>query len=108
MKRIVAESPEEHFLLWHDLENERHAIKKALPEVVDIYGSMDYDLREKRVIEFSEGRTKLFATKNHCPVLVVIFRDIATGRYSLELIMNSMILSRQYIDAIVFCRKNQW
>lgn len=38
MKRIVEESPEDNFLLWHDLENERHAIKKALPETVDIYG----------------------------------------------------------------------
>ncbi len=28
-----------------------------------IYGSMDYDEREKRVIDFSEGRTRLFATK---------------------------------------------
>lgn len=63
MKRIMEESPEDHFLLWHDLENERHAIKKALPDVVDIYGSMDYDLREQRVIDFSNGRTKLFATK---------------------------------------------
>ena len=63
MKRIVEESPEDHFLLWHDLENERHVIKKALPDVVDIYGSMDYDLREQRVIDFSNGRTKLFATK---------------------------------------------
>lgn len=63
MKRIVEESPGEHFLLWHDLEAERHAIKKALPETVDIYGSMDYDLREQRVVDFSEGRTRLFATK---------------------------------------------
>lgn len=63
MQEIVGASPEDHFLLWHDLENERHAIKKALPETVDIYGSMDYDLREQRVIDFSEGRTKLFATK---------------------------------------------
>lgn len=39
MKRIVEESPNDHFLLWHDLENERHAIKKALPETVDIYGA---------------------------------------------------------------------
>ena len=63
MKRIVEASPDDHFLLWHDLENERHAIKKELPDVVDIYGSMDYDLREQRVIDFSNGRTKLFATK---------------------------------------------
>ena len=63
MKRIVEESPGEHFLLWHDLENERLTIKKALPETVDIYGSQDYDLREQRVIDFSNGKTRLFATK---------------------------------------------
>ena len=28
MKRIVEESPEDHFLLWHDLENERNAITR--------------------------------------------------------------------------------
>lgn len=63
MKRIVEKSPEDHFLLWHDLENERNAIKKALPETVDIYGSMNYDEREKRVIDFSNGKCRLFATK---------------------------------------------
>lgn len=63
MREIVDNSPGEHFLLWHDLEDERKAIKKSLPETVDIYGSQDYDLREQRVIDFSEGRTRLFATK---------------------------------------------
>lgn len=63
MKEIVESSHEEHFLLWHDLESERKAILKAVPEVVDIYGSQDYDLREKRVIDFAQGRIKLFATK---------------------------------------------
>ena len=63
MKEIVEASPGDHFVLWHDLEAERHAIKKELPETVDIYGSMDYDIREQRVIDFSQGRTKLFATK---------------------------------------------
>ena len=63
MKEIVETSPEDHFILWHDLENERHAIKKALPETVDIYGSMDYEERERRVIGFSDGNFRLFATK---------------------------------------------
>ena len=63
MREIVEASPEEHFVLWHDLEAERLAIKKALPEMVEIYGSQDYDLREKRVIDFSQGTTRLFATK---------------------------------------------
>lgn len=63
MKEIVEASPDDHFVLWHDQEAERHAIKKALPETVDIYGSQDYDVRERRVIDFSEGCTRLFATK---------------------------------------------
>lgn len=63
MKEIVDASPDDHFLLWHDLESERHAIKKALPEAVDIYGAMDYEMREQRVIDFSNGKTRLFATK---------------------------------------------
>ena len=63
MKELVEESPGEHFILWHDLEAERHAIKEALPEAVDIYGSQDYELRERRVIDFSDGKIRLFATK---------------------------------------------
>lgn len=63
MKRIVEESSDDHFILWHDLEAERHAIKKAIPETVDIYGSMDYDERERRVIDFSDGKIRLFETK---------------------------------------------
>ena len=63
MKEIIDASPDDHFVLWHDLEKEREAIRKEIPQVVDIYGSQDYDLREKRVIDFSEGNTRLFATK---------------------------------------------
>ena len=63
LKEIVEESPDDHFVLWHDREAERHAIEKVLPECVSIWGSLDQDEREKRVIDFSEGRTRLFATK---------------------------------------------
>lgn len=62
-KEIVDSDPEAHFILWHDREEERHELKRILPEAVDIYGSMDYDERERRVIDFSDGRTRLFATK---------------------------------------------
>lgn len=60
---LVNEAPDDHFILWHDLEDERRAIKKALPEAVEVYGSLDLDLREERIIDFSEGRTRLLATK---------------------------------------------
>lgn len=62
-KEIVDSEPDAHFLLWHDLEAERHELRRVLPEAVEIYGTMDYAERERRVIDFSEGRTRLFATK---------------------------------------------
>ncbi|PWL41375.1 MAG: DNA methylase N-4 [Clostridiales bacterium] len=63
MAEIVNSDPSAHFILWHDLEAERHAIKKAIPEAVEVYGSLDLDAREKRVVDFSEGRIRLLATK---------------------------------------------
>lgn len=62
-KEIVDSDPNAHFLLWHDLEAERREILKQFPEAVDIYGSMDYDERERRVIAFTNGDIRLFATK---------------------------------------------
>lgn len=62
-KEIVDSDPDAHFILWHDREEERHELKRIMPEVVDIYGTMDYDERERRVTDFSYGKTRLFATK---------------------------------------------
>lgn len=63
MAEIVREDPDCHYILWHDLEAERHTIKKAIDGVVDIYGNQDIETREERVIDFSQGRIKRFATK---------------------------------------------
>ena len=62
-KRIIESDPDAHFVLWHDLEAERMAIKQAIPGAVDIYGSMEVEEREKRVEDFAYGRTRIFATK---------------------------------------------
>ena len=60
---IMAEDPEAHFILWHDLEAERHAIEKNIPDAVSVYGTQDYEEREHRVIDFSEGLCRILATK---------------------------------------------
>lgn len=62
-KRIIDSDPDAHFVLWHDLEAERMAIKQTIPDAVDIYGSMEVEEREKRVEDFAYGRTRIFATK---------------------------------------------
>lgn len=62
-KEIVDSDPDAHFILWHDLEEERREIKRQIPGTVDIYGSMDYDERERRTMDFADGKIRLFATK---------------------------------------------
>lgn len=63
MKEIVDASPDDHFILWHDLEDERRAIKATLPEAVEVYGSQPLAVKEQRVIDFAEGKNRLLATK---------------------------------------------
>lgn len=63
MMELIREAPDDHFILWHDLEAERHAIKKALPEAVEVFGSQDYEENVKRTRRFKEGEIKYLATK---------------------------------------------
>jgi len=63
MMEIITGDPDSHYILWHDQEMERHAIKKALPEATEVFGSQDLDTREQRIIDFSNGQFKYLATK---------------------------------------------
>lgn len=60
---LVTEAPEDHFIVWHDLEDERHAIQQAIPEAVSVWGSQDLEEREQRIIDFSDGRHRILSTK---------------------------------------------
>lgn len=63
MIEIIKESPDDHFILWHDLEAERHAIKSALPESVEVFGSQDYEKNVEITRMFKDGKIKYLATK---------------------------------------------
>jgi len=63
MADIVHADSDDHFILWHHLELERAAIRQAIPEAVEVFGSLDLDEREKRIIDFSDGKHRLLATK---------------------------------------------
>lgn len=63
MLEIIQAAPEEHCILWHDQEAERHAIKAALPQAVEVYGSQDLEAREERIVDFMEGRIQYLASK---------------------------------------------
>ncbi|WP_422096870.1 DNA methyltransferase [Variovorax sp.] len=63
LQEIRAEDPAAHRVIWHDLEVERHAIERAMPEVVTVYGSQELEEREASVIAFANGRIRELAGK---------------------------------------------
>ena len=74
---IVNIDKEKHWLLWHDLEDERKLIEKILPDTKTVYGSQKNELKEKLLNDFKHGKYKRLATKpviagagcnfqNHC------------------------------------------
>lgn len=60
---IIKADQDSHYILWHDQEEERRAIKRALPAAVEVYGSLDLEEREQRIIDFSDGKFQYLATK---------------------------------------------
>ena len=60
---IVNGSPDDHFILWHDLEDERRALEKALPQLDAVYGTQSLDDREAIIDQFAEGELRLIGAK---------------------------------------------
>ena len=60
---IIATDPFDHFLVWHDLEDERHAIQAAIPAAVSVWGTQQIDEREQRIADFSDGKVQILSTK---------------------------------------------
>lgn len=57
------ENKDDHFLLWHDLEAERYALCKAIPECKAVYGSQDDDEADEIIADFKDGKLKYLAAK---------------------------------------------
>lgn len=60
---IVATAPGDHWIIWHELEAERKAIEKALPQAVTVYGSQPLEEREGKIVGFTRGEFSILATK---------------------------------------------
>lgn len=63
MKEIIQNDPDEKYIVWHNLESERHEINKVLGKGYDVYGTQDMDERELRIMDFSYGKLKYLSTK---------------------------------------------
>lgn len=63
MMEIRAIDPDAHRIIWHDLEAERQAIEKAIPDVVSVYGAQDDEKKAENIIAFSAGQIRELAGK---------------------------------------------
>ena len=51
------------FLVWCDLNDEADALRSAIPGAVEIRGSDDIDVKEQRLMDFVNGKTRVLITK---------------------------------------------
>lgn len=63
VQELVSTDPDDHFIIWHDLEDERHALQAAIPDAVSVWGTQDLDEREQRIADFSDGKFRTLSTK---------------------------------------------
>jgi DNA modification methylase len=65
MTEIINASPDDHFVIWHDLDRERDAINNVLSgkNFGYITGSQDPEIKADISIAFEKGRIKYLATK---------------------------------------------
>lgn len=63
LAEIRAEDPQAHRIIWHDLEDERRSIERAIPTVRSIYGSQPTEVNEQTALDFKHGRFAELATK---------------------------------------------
>jgi DNA modification methylase len=65
MTEIISASPDDHFLIWHDLDRERDAVAKVLKgkSFEYITGSQTAEVKADISIAFEQGKIKYMATK---------------------------------------------
>lgn len=129
MHRILNYNPDRHWLIWHDLEDERRAIERELPDAVTVYGSQDLETREQRIIDFSRGRIPILAVKpriagsgcnfqRHCFSNIYLgvsykFQDFIQSVYRTQRFMQSHevdvhIIYAESEDGVVSVLKRKW
>lgn len=60
---ILKNNPDDHFILWHNLEAERYALQKAVPQAGFVFGSQDIEKNVEITRRFKNGKLQYLATK---------------------------------------------
>ena len=101
---VASHPPNTHWVIWHHLEAERHAIRKAIPEAVDVYGSQPLEEREQRIVDFTHGRFRILATKpeiagSGCNFQYYTWNAIYVGvRYQFDEFIQSVHRLRRFLQ----------
>jgi hypothetical protein len=61
--RLVAEAPDQPWLIWCNLNAEADALVKAIPGAVNVQGSDAPELKSKRLLGFARGEPRIMVSK---------------------------------------------
>ena len=61
--QIVREKPDESWLIWCEMNKESEEVIKAIPDAVEITGSMPSNEKAQRMLDFADGKIKILVTK---------------------------------------------
>lgn len=59
----IANSTGEPCIVWCHLNDESTALAKAIPDSVEVYGSLDADEKERRIMDFTHGEARVIVSK---------------------------------------------
>lgn len=60
---LIAAEPAEPWIVWVDTDYEADAVMALLPDAVEVRGSQSTEEKERKLVSFSEGRTRIIVTK---------------------------------------------
>lgn len=64
-ERIAEEvnGDQDAWVVWCDTDYEADALTRAIPDAIEVRGSQSVDVKESRLLNFSEGRSRVIVTK---------------------------------------------
>jgi len=60
---IVLNEPNEPWMIWVETDYDADSIMQCLPQAVEVRGSMKPELKESRLLDFSEGKIQILVSK---------------------------------------------
>jgi len=59
----MVNASDEEWIVWCHLNDESSALAKLIPDAVEVYGSLDPDEKERRIMAFTHGDARVLVTK---------------------------------------------